>query len=996
MGLHRDIETLFKHFMAKNFSPRQHKPSVRSIQVMQIYSIRKLIQFMGDPKSYKNATDVASWAERFKRKNESLFMYLSNPGNIEEIKRHLEKEKEDLYSHPYFQTIDQKQVKDLKLAFNKALSAVVIALERRATGLKFYNTMSNVPKDSTAPEKKYLSKLKPFLELGSQNLQKKILRLLKTPTEEKLKKIKSEESTDKLKAQKELELSNVLKNISLLPLPFQQALQSNSDVEMLEVLKNVYESYSKKRTAGVTLHELYEALKPLRGRIEKVHKAHYWITQELKNVDRPYQIRNPQYLVTKMESFIRNQDQKGLVSIVNKYVSNNNVSSMTQGLYAISPALSQIFYYARTNPSQLKLGFRAELYEKEKEQKEVNAFKADPSQIMEAILDANKMKTLEKKGFNFQAFVRKNRFNSATKLLYSLQNEVVASLMEKKNSLVSRLKKSDALNVWLDHNKEKLVAMDRLEREAAIQKMVLNISKDMLDVSHKDLKKKIQTYYGDSIKNAFGAKFYDAFISKTISSYYSNSVMSYVRAVVVREVRIETAPNTFITSVKGEVNPFEMGFKGMRSIYNRIKNIRSPHSPASGISTVSELNDALIKELKNLEKNNGFGSRMISNLVLDIAEMSGRNYMENKLLIDEIRQIANDNETLIDLYVTSRKSGNRTRGGSGDVHPTETKHPRISEEPVKGSHTGKVKRRGFELDPDKKSPIVEQNKKKKEFDPLRKKREEEARQKKMTLDLLKDTNPRLAAMIRSTQSTRHKTGIESDPRLRAILKGLYDTNIRLGLSGGALEAAVERQYKKYLRMASKAVYEEIGKDPDFARASKLAKVQILASRYDEMRSLFTAQGSMGDSRKRNNSLVSEANQQEEMRSRNLDQEGLNTDFLANEYNEAVARSNRAGGNTEGYIFKHTYSSIPYMIEQAKTAEELEQVKAFINDIIPLKHLRSVEKITAPEYSVYEDENKKPLKFKSLMSFMSYHEERILKNRTDEVDGILKTGAQPLS
>jgi hypothetical protein len=57
----------------------------------------------------------------------------------------------------------------------------------------------------------------------------------------------------------------------------------------------------------------------------------------------------------------------------------------------------------------------------------------------------------------------------------------------------------------------------------------------------------------------------------------------------------------------------------------------------------------------------------------------------------------------------------------------------------------------------------------------------------------------------------------------------------------------------------------------------------------------------------------------------------------------------------------------------------------------------VERITAPEYTVYDesDETKKPLKFDSLTTFMGHHEERILKSRADEKDGILKTGAQPI-
>ena len=1051
MGLHRDVENLFGSFMTKNFAPKQHTPTVNSIVTMQGYTIRRLIRMIGDPDSYSNKKDIIKWGDKFKKKNESLYEWLSNPKSIEELKKVLKDQEQDIYRHPYFQElIDQGKVawvKTLQDAFKKATNSVVGALERRAAGLQSYNDIPQNVKQSLSPPKNYTTVLKPYFELGSLGLQKKIIKLLKAPTDEKLKNFKAGADTDSKKIKMEMQLSNILKNIELLPLPLQQVIQATSDSEMLGTLRVLFNDYSEKRAAGSTLNEMYIALKPLRGRVEEVYKEHAWVNQELKNIDKPHHIRNPQYLITKMEELVRTKDSKGLIALVNKYVNNKNVNKMTQGLNEISPALAQIFFFARTNPSQLKLGARVGLYTQERNKEAMDSFKADTSQITDAILNPAKLKILESKGFNLQKFLRENKLNRATKLLYDLQANVLTSLMEDKNSLLSKLRDSEELKDWFRSKGPKLLKMDRLDREALIKGTVLHISKGLLNDSKDALAANVRVYYGNAIQNALGDSFYEGFISKTVNTYYSNSVMSYLRATIVREIIFEYQGEKKSVLLAG-VNPSEMGFKGMGGTFRRIQKLRVPGSAASTVKTVSDLELALGAELKNLKNNNGFGSRIVSNLILDISETTGRYYLENKLLIDKIKDIANSHETDIDLYVTSRKNGMRTRGGSGDTHPTETQHDRIKshEEHVvidkafasypswhplrikkdkfikdnKGFEGSiqdfeklwlqyckkenidlkRVARKGFEAKNKPDDTDSSATKRKREFDPLRQKREDEAKQKRLTLDLLKQNNPRLERLIRSAKSTRAKTGIEQDPALRAVLKNLYDQSVAAGLSGDALNKTVERQYKKFLSSYSAIVYETVGKDPEFKKAARMAKIQSLANRYDEMKGMFTLQGELGDSKRtktRTNSIVSEMNQEAERKEKGLDGPGMGINPLVGQYDEAVARSGRKGGNTEGYIFKHSYSSIPYMIEQAKTPEELTEVRNFINDIIPMKHLRSVERITAPEYTVYDesDETKKPLKFNSLTTFMSHHEERILKSRADERDGILKTGAQPI-
>ena len=1052
------MERLLKFFLAKNFKPNKMQPFRGSIVTVQNVTIRKIVRLIGNPRDPSDSKSIVKWGDNFKSKNPGLYKYLSNPNNIQELKKSLEKEKLDIYNHPYFKTLLEgktvfaaAKVKELGMQFESSLKIVLSNIERRCVLLESYNNMSEIAQKTLRDDDRITSKLKPFFKLGALELQRKILKTIKPPTNEKLNSFKDDDNTDRKKLKRELELSNVLKNIELLPLPLQQLLQSDSDSDMLGALRVIYGEYSTgKKQAGSSLADMYLALKPLRGKIEEVHKAHVWTTQQLKNVDRPYQIRNPQYLITKMEELMRAKDSRGMIELANKFVSNNNVNKMTKGLNEISPAIAHIFFFARTNPALLKLDQRTELYEKEKNKAELNSFKANISQITEAILKPEKLKLLEAKGFNLQKFLKDNKSNRATKVMYDLQTNVLTSLMEDKNSLLSSLRENEELNNWFKSKQDKLLKMDRYDRDALIKGTVLHISKELLKDSKDELLGKIKTYYGNSIQDAFGDAFYNGFINKTINTHYSNSVMSYLRATVVRELTSMTNVNDSDFNTSG-VNPSDMGFKGMGWALSRVKKLRLSGSGASTVKTVHDLETALASELENLKKNNSFGSRVVSNLILDIAETTGKHYLENKILIDKIKDLANLYDRDIGLYVTSRKNGMRTRGGSGDVHPTETQlgkgkpeeisnalpawHPlKIMKEKFfkakgktgktlnelelqwlehckkEGINLEKEKRKGFELKPDQNPSDPSPTKRKREFDPLRQKREDEAKQKRLTLDLLKHSNPKIERIIRSSKSTRHKTGIESDEGLRAALKSIYDQNIAMGYSGKALDSNVERQYRKYLAKYKENVYGHIGKDPEFKKAARLAKIQSLANRYDEMKGMFTLQGGLGDAKRtktRNNSIVSEGNLQAkevletnleaERREKGVDAPGMGSDPLIDQYKEAVARSDRKGGNTEGYIFKHSYSSIPYMIEQAKTPEELEEVRNFINDIIPMKHLRSVERITAPEYTVYDesDQTKKPLKFNSLVTFMSHHETRILNDRANEKDGIIKTGAQPI-
>ena len=99
-----DVERLFKFFLRKNFNPSKRQPLFSSITTAQSYTIRKIINTLGDPENHKDSRSIVKWGDKIKSQNPGFYKYLSNPNNLAELKKSLEAEKLAIYNHPYFKT----------------------------------------------------------------------------------------------------------------------------------------------------------------------------------------------------------------------------------------------------------------------------------------------------------------------------------------------------------------------------------------------------------------------------------------------------------------------------------------------------------------------------------------------------------------------------------------------------------------------------------------------------------------------------------------------------------------------------------------------------------------------------------------------------------------------------------------------------------------------------------------------------------------------------
>ena len=200
-------------------------------------------------------------------------------------------------------------------------------------------------------------------------------------------------------------------------------------------------------------------------------------------------------------------------------------------------------------------------------------------------------------------------------------------------------------------------------------------------------------------------------------------------------------------------------------------------------------------------------------------------------------------------------------------------------------------------------------------------------------------------------------------------------------------------------------WKRIRKTTEYKKAKKMATKTMYSERYNELQGLFTRQDNKFDLT-RNSALNQHMGMEtKEMEAeRNLKfQEGSvmgNEQTMAGHiahglvYHKISQGWKTEGGNME-YIERMSLggASLPTMVEKAQTAEEMDQIRNYISGIIPLRNLRSVEKLNGnPEYATtINDAGVTTSRVFGLNAFMDYHQTRIDEStaRLNEKEGLNK-------
>jgi hypothetical protein len=193
----------------------------------------------------------------------------------------------------------------------------------------------------------------------------------------------------------------------------------------------------------------------------------------------------------------------------------------------------------------------------------------------------------------------------------------------------------------------------------------------------------------------------------------------------------------------------------------------------------------------------------------------------------------------------------------------------------------------------------------------------------------------------------------------------------------------------YTRRLRFQIGKRINALPEMKEARKSASITKYMNRYMELQNMFTRQDDI--SRDPRNSALNQER----------DRLKAQTDPLNSEYDSFVQMGRRGD-----FIAMRGRASIPTLIQEATTLDQLNEIRAHINDVIPLKYFKTSEFLNANDFKGYvikqDPITGADVTVPTLMEFMDFHALRIDKNATtrdriEEKEGILRTeGTTPIN
>lgn len=470
-------------------------------------------------------------------------------------------------------------------------------------------------------------------------------------------------------------------------------------------------------------------------------------------------------------------------------------------------------------------------------------------------------------------------------------------------------------------------------------------------VISKEMKKDIAAFFDDwsqgdgkLLKEIMGADFQGKLIPNLREKYFQYAYESSLQTFVFKKVE---------QGVKLNADPFLINLGKNASFGKKMR--------AFGISSMADLYFKVRKELEQAGRGEG-GRLAVSNYVHNLLSLSGLNVrLKNQGIFDMLEKLVEDNKASFELHVSGRKDF--------DTHPNEV----------------------YREDKRKSEP-----KRRREMDP-NKRREKEAKEyKRIVLETARKKSSKVNHLEKLKESTLFKEGLERNPVLRQHRAAASLYYIQQGYSGKELEKKVEDLMRVFTKQLRFEVGSRINKLPEIKEARKSGILNKYGMRYDELRSLFTRQDEISRD-PRNSAMNQERDRLAAEQAAYKTGVGMNSESMENQW-ASFSRMGRKGD----FIGMRGRASIPTLIEEATTLEQLNEIRAHINDVIPLKYFRRVEELNLNAFSGYvvgtnPDGSNKTVR--SLMEFMDFHATRIDPNwttRVQEREGIIRTeGTTPV-
>ena len=365
-----------------------------------------------------------------------------------------------------------------------------------------------------------------------------------------------------------------------------------------------------------------------------------------------------------------------------------------------------------------------------------------------------------------------------------------------------------------------------------------------------------------------------------------------------------------------------------------------------------------------------------------IRDLRGKGRINNMVVVKYVEKLLSDNDTEIALYV---------KGVDTETHMSDLNYSR------------ELARKGKDRS---------QKRDNKGQDPEKIRREEKRQYYKTLFDFVKN-NERLSRMMRLKESTVGTQGFEMNRLMREAqlemfrfmrgqtiaMKDPLTGKVQMRkLEGDFLYEYHGQMVERFTQEFSKGMDRLLKSDPEYLEQKEQATRQMYSTRYQQLQRLFTQQFGP-QSASRNTALTREgrAIQADFMLQSDVGG-GMSREDISHLLHLGKGMTGKSGDLGQ-YMVETAHMTIPAMIENARTHEELDEVEKYINDVIPQKYMKSFEmENSTPGYVLRKntqetfqgvDEDKIP-KTRFLSRFITFH-----RNRINERAGQLNAGNNPI-
>jgi len=950
------------------------KKSSGTLKITDLASLRKnaigsVFQQVDLPVS-EDPMDLFKWAAKLKGKNKSLYSFLSKSGNFANIKNLLHKDRGEIENRVYENVVgelekgnpsaDKKDIirmaNDTIGKFSKEYKATLTAV--LGSYQEYFDKVAEAKKIPKETREKFAkayrteSVMTKLFKLGASGAKIKLNNFTRLPEISTLEKMLSEVGhgtylTEKERlAKNKVYIKNLFKGILRLPEPLRSLITYDQKSKMQDHLNSLAEALPKgaiKGDVSLAVSEMGTMLNNFRVKVSWLIEVKDRFLKIEDTSTKAFEIHSASTLETEIVNLLKSGSARDLNKLIQEKVNKKDQGRLIKELGKSSVVLANLLRTLVYKGEVKNVEAFKKAYDGELQRKEVEAFAADENKIIDAIKNPIHMNAMIKKGFDPKKHI-------TPEVMRKIRQDIVENLAEDKNSLVRSMLKNKKIKKYMRAQGGDL---NKLE----LNRLIAKVMHEEVENQRLGLEKRIQERFGSMVENVVGKDMFKRLVNGTVIVYYKSSLKSSIQSVVFNEVKD-----------KFEFNPLTVDLTKNRLFGKYAKKI--------GVTTLQELDGEIMKELRDMANRGSKASKYLR-FALWMRDFRGPGKLENLGILERLNNILDNYDDEIKLYLA---------GMDDDTHPGDREAGKKYEE---GRAKGALER--------KRRVYLRERK---GIDPDKLRKEENANIFKMVNQFVQN-NPKLARIYAMKKTTLGKLGKELNKPLRAAQLEIFrqlrkqDTILIKDEMGNIKEVPLKgrRLYQEhaainqmFYNILQQEVNRKLYQDPEYIKAKEMAQFQMYSTRYEQLQRLFTHQfGTSGPTR--NTGLYQETVARESAaKLMNFEvSQSVPEEDLTHLLHFGRQMAGKGQENVGDYMTRSVFRTIPNMIENAQTIEELEEVERYVSEVIPMRYLKDIERRQGGQgyvlrHSTSQDfegvpEERIP-KTQYLQKFISFHRVRI--------------------